>query len=188
MSSSVVTTLKYLACISWNFLEFLEEKLCKMTFSFRKWRLSLWIARTQMIWYDGDDLLQKKKNDPKSFKLHTDLIQLLQLHSWLLFYDISKKKAVKKWSYPSWLILFPNFLPQWWCQQCQNQSWCAWMKKTFWRDKNTSYSVVPRTITKTLALSKKKEKTNKIKICNTDDLWWSHSENAVASISKTMKI
>ena len=87
-----------------------------------------------------------------------------------------KKMAVKKWSYPSWLILFPNFLPQWRCQQCQNQSWCAWMKKTFWRDKNTSYSVVPRTITKTLALSKKKENRTKSKFVILMIYVWSHSE------------
>ena len=137
-----------------------------------------------MVWWWWST---SEKNRPQELQM-TDLIQLLTItFIIIILWYLYKRKAVKKWSYPRWL-LFPNFLPQWRCQQCQNQSWCAWMKKTFWRDKNTSYSVVPRTITKTLALSKKKEKTNKIKICNTDDLWWSHSENAVASISKTMKI
>ena len=57
-------------------------------------------------------------------------------------------------------------------------SWCAWRnQKHFWRERkrNTSYSVVPRTITKTLALSKNKNRSTFVILwlCN---LWWSQRD------------
>ena len=138
-----------------------------------------------MVWWWWSTS-EKRKNRPQELQM-TDLIQLLTItFIIIILWYLYKRKAVKKWSYPRWL-LFPNFLPQWRCQQCQNQSWCAWMKKTFWRDKNTSYSVVPRTITKTLALSKKKENRTKSKFVILMIYVWSHSERRSSELGKRWK-